>query len=76
MHKTTYSIVYYAPDSLVNTAQTDSLLKRFDQSVSLYQPNSLICQFNRSAKGIRIDEIFRVLITPCTTDQPRNRGAG
>jgi thiamine biosynthesis lipoprotein len=60
---TTYGIVYYAPDSLVNTAQTDSLLKHFDQSVSLYQPNSLICQFNRSAKGIRIDEIFRVLIT-------------
>jgi thiamine biosynthesis lipoprotein len=59
---TTYSIVYYAPDSLVSLSQTDSLLQRFDRSVSLYQPNSLICRFNRSAKGIRIDETFRVLV--------------
>jgi thiamine biosynthesis lipoprotein len=60
---TTYSIVYYAADSLVSQRQTDSLLQRFDRSVSLYQPNSLICRFNRSIKGIRIDEPFRVLIT-------------
>ncbi|WP_183558618.1 FAD:protein FMN transferase [Mucilaginibacter sp. SP1R1] len=59
---TTYSIVYYAPDSLVSQQQTDSLLQRFDRSVSLYQPNSLICRFNRSAKGIRVDEPIRVLI--------------
>ena len=60
---TTYSIIYYAADSIVSTAQTDSLLKRFDQSVSLYNPNSLISRFNRSAKGIQIDEPFRVLVT-------------
>ncbi|SDD34943.1 thiamine biosynthesis lipoprotein [Mucilaginibacter pineti] len=60
---TTYSIVYYAADSFISQRQTDSLLQRFDRSVSLYQPNSLICRFNRSAKGIRIDEPFKVLIT-------------
>nr|WP_067060709.1 FAD:protein FMN transferase [Mucilaginibacter sp. L294] len=60
---TTYSIIYYATDSVVNTTQTESLLKRFDRSVSLYDPNSLISQFNRSATGIRIDEPFRVLVT-------------
>ena len=60
---TTYSIIYYAADSLVSIAQTDSLLKRFDRSVSLYDPNSLISKFNRSVKGIRIDEPFRVLVT-------------
>lgn len=59
---TTYSIVYYAADSVVTQGQTDSLLKRFDQSVSLYQSNSLISQFNRSQKGIRIDEAFKVLV--------------
>ncbi|WDF75450.1 FAD:protein FMN transferase [Mucilaginibacter sp. KACC 22773] len=59
---TTYSIVYYATDSLVSLNQTDSLLQWFDRSVSLYQPNSLICRFNRSGKGIRIDETFRMLI--------------
>lgn len=60
---TTYSIIYYAADSVVSTMQTDSLLQRFDQSVSLYNPNSLISQFNNSAKGVYIDEPFRVLIT-------------
>jgi thiamine biosynthesis lipoprotein len=60
---TTYSIIYYAADSLVSITQTDSLLKRFDQSVSLYDPNSLISRFNCSAKGIQIDESFRVLVT-------------
>jgi thiamine biosynthesis lipoprotein len=60
---TTYSIIYYAADSLVSTTQADSLLKRFDRSVSLYDPNSLISRFNRSAKGIQIDEPFRVLVT-------------
>lgn len=60
---TTYSIIYYAADSIVSTSQTDSLLKRFDQSVSLYDLNSLISKFNRSAKGIQIDGPFRVLVT-------------
>jgi thiamine biosynthesis lipoprotein len=60
---TTYSIVYYAKDSLVCQGQADSLLKRFDHSVSLYNPSSLICRFNRSARGIRIDAVFRVLVT-------------
>jgi thiamine biosynthesis lipoprotein len=59
---TTYSIVYYATDSLVTLAQTDSLLQRLDQSVSLYQPNSLISRFNRSMKGIMIDDPFKVII--------------
>jgi thiamine biosynthesis lipoprotein len=59
---TTFSIVYYASDSLVTLAQTDSLLQRLDQSVSLYQPNSLISRFNRSTKGIVIDDPFSVLI--------------
>lgn len=60
---TTYSIVYYAPDSLVSQQQTDSLLQRFDKSVSLYLPQSLICRFNRSQKGIRVDDVFRVLVS-------------
>ncbi|SEA44894.1 FAD:protein FMN transferase [Pedobacter hartonius] len=60
---TTYKIIYYAPDSIVSLGQTDSLLNRLDSSVSLYLPTSLICRFNRSDKGITIDEPFRVLIS-------------
>lgn len=59
---TTYKVTYYAADSIVTQNQTDSLLAAFDQSVSLYKPTSLISQFNRSAKGIRIDKPFMVLI--------------
>lgn len=60
---TTYSIVYYAKDSLIRQGQADSLLKRFDHSVSVYDPSSLICRFNHSARGIRIDAVFSVLVT-------------
>ncbi|WP_158829235.1 FAD:protein FMN transferase [Mucilaginibacter lacusdianchii] len=59
---TTYSIVYYAADSLISLKQTDSLLQRFDESVSLYLPGSLICKFNRSVKGIRVDQHFQRLV--------------
>ena len=59
---TTYHVVYYAADSLVTQKQTDSLLARLDESVSLYQPSSLICRFNRSKKGIIIDKPFQVLV--------------
>jgi thiamine biosynthesis lipoprotein len=59
---TTYQITYYAADSIVTQRQSDSLLSLLDNSVSLYQPSSLICQFNRSASGITIDEPFKVLV--------------
>lgn len=59
---TSYHIVYYAPYAKVIQRQTDSLLAGLDRSVSLYNSASLICRFNRSAKGIEIDEPFRVLI--------------
>lgn len=53
---TTYAVVYYAKDSSVTQQQTDSVLKALDQSLSLYQPNSLINQFNNSTKGLLLDE--------------------
>jgi thiamine biosynthesis lipoprotein len=59
---TTYQVTYYAPDSVVTQKQTDSLLSVLDGAVSLYQPTSLICKFNRSAKGIVINAPFRILI--------------
>lgn len=59
---TTYQVTYYAADSIVSQKQTDSLLASLDRSVSLYLPTSLICQFNRSASGIAIDEPFLMLV--------------
>ena len=36
--------------------QIDSILDKIDSSLSLYKPYSLVCQFNRSDKAIRMDE--------------------
>lgn len=72
---TTYHIIYYASDSTVTQKQTDSLLSHLDQSVSLYLPSSLICSFNRSEKGITIDEPFRVLIRKAIEINKATNGA-
>ena len=55
---TTYSIVYYAGDSLVTTGQVDSIMKVIDASMSLYKPSSLINRFNQSTKGGALDAHF------------------
>jgi thiamine biosynthesis lipoprotein len=55
---TSYSILYYASDSIIKKSQIDSILKKLDSSLSLYQPYSLISRFNASQKGIRIDRHF------------------
>ena len=42
--------------------EIDSILLQIDASMSLYKPNSLINQFNRSERGIRIDAGFRAVM--------------
>lgn len=59
---TTYTVVYYAKESIVTQQQTDSILKALDQSLSLYQPNSLINQFNNSTKGLLLDEHLQQVV--------------
>jgi len=52
---TTYSISYYAADSLISKASIDKLFEQVDSSLSVYKPYSLVSQFNRSDSGIRMD---------------------
>ncbi|MDF7810621.1 FAD:protein FMN transferase [Hymenobacter sp. YC55] len=59
---TTYSITYYAPDSLVTSAEIRRQLAEIDASLSLYQPNSLINQFNQSGTGVVADRHMRVVV--------------
>src|SRR5690606_16372844 len=49
---TTYSITYYAKDSIVTIGQMDSILSQIDSSLSLYEPYSLINRFNASESGV------------------------
>jgi thiamine biosynthesis lipoprotein len=53
---TTYSINYFAEDSLVTKNQIDSILNVIDLSMSLYKPNSAISKFNKMPQGkMKID---------------------
>lgn len=59
---TTWHATYYANDSIVTTRDIDSILKVIDSSLSLYKPNSLIVTFNKSARGIKVDEHFKSVV--------------
>lgn len=56
---TTYRITYQHPveDSLKPTI--DSLLRRFDLSLSAYEPASIISRINRNESGVATDSLFR-----------------
>jgi thiamine biosynthesis lipoprotein len=59
---TTYTIKYISSDSIVVKSEIDSLLNRIDQSLSLYNSQSLISLFNKSAVGIKYDHhLFNVV---------------
>ncbi len=55
---TTYSISYFAKDSLVSKLKIDSVLNVIDSSMSLYKSYSTINKFNQSDKGIILDKHF------------------
>jgi FAD:protein FMN transferase len=52
---TTYSITYYSRDSIFLKKDADSIFRILDLSLSLYQPNSLINNFNSSPKKTKSD---------------------
>jgi thiamine biosynthesis lipoprotein len=52
---TTYSIKYRSPYESVSQAQIDSLFNVFDQSLSRYNPNSLLSQINSAKKTAPLD---------------------
>lgn len=59
---TTYHITYYAPDSTVSQDQIDSILHQIDNSLSIYQPQSLITRFNQSTTGITMDHHLKTVV--------------
>jgi thiamine biosynthesis lipoprotein len=56
---TYYSIIYYDDDQRVFQREVDSILKVFDQSLSLWVPNSIISLANNSDTIIEVDTFFR-----------------
>ncbi len=59
---TTYTIKYISTDSVLAKFEIDSILNGIDQSLSLYNPHSLISLFNKSTIGIKFDQhLFNVV---------------
>lgn len=56
---TYYSIIYYDEDKRDFQIQIDSILTAFDQSVSLWVPNSILSRVNQNDTTVLIDEYFR-----------------
>lgn len=59
---TTYEIKYRASNSVLSDPELKALFSRVDQSLSLYNPESLICVFNRSEKEITCDAYLLAVI--------------
>ncbi|MCF0064451.1 FAD:protein FMN transferase [Dyadobacter sp. LJ419] len=55
---TTYAITYYSEFESVKKPRIDSIFRQLDQSLSIYNPHSVISQFNESDAGVAIDEHF------------------
>lgn len=55
---TTYHIKYYDAKSRDFQEDIEKLLEDFDQSVSTYQPNSIISKVNRNEK-VKVDQYFK-----------------
>jgi thiamine biosynthesis lipoprotein len=55
---TYYSIIYFDVQQRHFQLEVDSILNAFDQSLSLWVPNSLISRVNQSDSVIRVDPFF------------------
>ena len=55
---TYYSIIYFDAEARNFQFEVDSILKGFDQSVSLWVPNSILSRVNRNDPDVRLDGYF------------------
>ncbi len=71
---TTYSVTYYATDSVVLQDQLDSILSVIDSSMSLYKSYSAINAFNNSKRGIIADPHLKKVIDKSLTTWEKTSG--
>jgi FAD:protein FMN transferase len=55
---TSWNITYESPDSVSLKSEVDSILKAFDLSMSVYEPNSVISKVNRN-EDVKLDDYFK-----------------
>jgi thiamine biosynthesis lipoprotein len=56
---TYYAVTYYDHEGRNFQPQVDSLLRAFDQSVSLWEPKSVISRVNKGDTSVVLDETFK-----------------
>ena len=62
---TTYNIKYIYSSAIIDNKSIQLLLSDINQSLSLYQPTSLISQFNRAKRGVKADAYLNHVV--CTS---------
>lgn len=60
---TTYSVIYYAPDSIFTKGHCDSILNSLDSSLSIYKPYSHINQLNAANKSYVADAHLKTVLS-------------
>lgn len=71
---TTWLITYYANDTVVTKHHADSIFQVIDGSLSRYQPQSLVSQFNESSSGILADSHFLKVIHKSIATYKKTKG--
>lgn len=72
---TSFQIRYRAEESLVSAEEVNQLFSRIDHSLSLYDPESLISQFNRSDNEMISDEFLSFVVHKSLTICAQSNGA-
>ncbi len=71
---TSYSIIYYANDSLISKQSIDSIFISLNKSLSLYEPSSLINKFNASKKQLVHDTHLKTVVAKSLETYHRTNG--
>lgn len=72
---TYYSATYLHPDEKDLQVNIDKLLHEFDQSLSTYNPNSIISQINRNVDSVQTDSYFETMFYAAQEISVKTNGA-
>lgn len=71
---TTYAVTYYASHEFVAQQQLDSILSVLDNSLSVYNKNSIISKFNNGLNAVVMDEHLKQVVQKAIYINKQTRG--
>lgn len=72
---TSYQVVYYAQSDIVSKSEVKAIFSAVDSSLSIYNPHSLISQFNRADSAIKMDKHLRKVVERSLEVSQKTNGA-